>query len=384
MTRPDILIYAPTATGGLAEHGFQQAHALARKGARVVCLTSPAHLDGRPFDVPVLRSLLAPASQLASPFLRKISLGLTLCVNQGILFWQILRLRPRLVLLDSYTEYLSPLWIWPHVLLARGFGVPYLANLHDPVRSHRIGPWWWHGLSVRLAYLPLSFVAVHGKLPEPSPVPPSVGTVTVPHGLFSLAAPTRDRGELRSDWGVKAEQRVFLAFGYIRDGKNLHLAIEALARVEDAVLVIRGTVASNSDRTTSSYRELARGMGVADRVIIEERFTPDDEVGTLFSAVDFVLLSYASSFHSQSGVLQLAVAARKPVLASAAPSPLLDSVREFSLGASVPPDSAEAIAAGMRQMIRQPVVPHWDDYERAASWDTNAERIIGCTPLGAR
>ena len=35
-----------------------------------------------------------------------------------------------------------------------------------------------------LAYLPLDFVLVHDKLPEPSPVPARVRVVQVPHGLY--------------------------------------------------------------------------------------------------------------------------------------------------------------------------------------------------------
>ena len=79
----------------------------------------------------------------------------------------------RLALLDSYIEYLPPLWIWPHWLLARFLAIRYAANLHDPVRNYVVGPRMVaSGFPVRLAYLPLDFVLVHDKLPDPSPVPP--------------------------------------------------------------------------------------------------------------------------------------------------------------------------------------------------------------------
>ena len=52
------------------------------------------------------------------------------------LVWQIIKHRPNLVLLDSYVEYLSPFWVWPHWLLARIWRVKYAANLHDPVRNY--------------------------------------------------------------------------------------------------------------------------------------------------------------------------------------------------------------------------------------------------------
>ena len=177
-----------------------------------------------------------------------------------VLVWQIIKHRPNLVLFDSYVEYLAPFWVWPHWLLARIWRVKYAANLHDPVRNYAVGPEWWHQLSVRLAYSPLDFVLVHDKLPEPSPVPARVRVVQVPHGLYEINGPLVNAEEVRRSWGAKDGQKVFLAFGYVRNGKNLDLAVQALAHVPEAFLVVAGSVASSKDKLSNTIGSWRRSL----------------------------------------------------------------------------------------------------------------------------
>jgi glycosyltransferase involved in cell wall biosynthesis len=378
---PKILIFSPSAHGGLAEHTFYQGQALEQAGAKVVCLVPPAFLAGRKtsFEKVVCLADHVPAG--SSRVMRKIKMAWDIIVCQLVLAIQIVKHRPDLVLLDSYVEYFSPVWVWPHWLLARLAGVKYAANLHDPVRSYVVGPLWWHRLSVRLAYLPLDFVLVHDKLPEPSPVPVGVKTVQVPVGVYDIAGPAHDASVIRHSWGVQAGQKIFLAFGYVRDGKNLDLAVRALASVPEVFLVVAGSVASTNDKPFGFYRDLAGELGVAGRCRFFEGFVADEELGKYFAGTDFVLLTYASSFHSQSGVLNIAARARKPVLASSAPSPLIESVKQFDLGIAVAPDSLAAVQTGMRQLIASPPSPRWQAYEASAAWAVNAHGILNAAGL---
>jgi glycosyltransferase involved in cell wall biosynthesis len=378
---PVILVFSPTVSGGLAEYAVYQGRALEQAGAGVVCLVAPSFLNGRPTGLETIPCLSDPPADSGSRLSKKIKMLWRINANRWVLAWHVWKRRPGLVLLASYTEYLSPLWVWPHWLLARAWGIRYAANLHDPVRDFAVGPAWWHRLSVRLAYLPLDFVLVHDRLPEPSPVPARVRVVQVPHGLYDLGGPPVNPGEIRRHWGVKDGQKVFLAFGYVRDGKNLDLAVRALVQVPAAFLVLAGSVASNKDKTFDDYRRLAAELGVLPRCHFAEGFVADVELGKYFAGADFVLLTYASSFHSQSGVLNLAARARKPVLASAAPGPLLESVRKFQLGLTVEPDSAAAVVSGMQQLLVAPPSPDWANYEAAASWAVNAQGVLQAAGL---
>ncbi len=372
---PKILIFSPSASGGIAEHTFYQARALEKAGAKVVCLVPPSFSGGRNTDFETIPCLPDPVEG-ASGLMKKLRMAWGIISSQYVLAWQIIKHRPDLVLLDSYLEYLAPLWVDPHIILSRIFGVRYVANLHDPVRSYAIGPKWWHKLSVWLAYQPLDFVLIHDKLPVPSPVPSRVRTVEVPVGVYDIRPSAKNRDVIRREWGVKVGQKIFLAFGYVRDGKNLDLAIRALAEVPEAFLVIAGSVASSKDRTYLEYKALASQLGVVDRCRFFEGFVSDEALGGYFEGTDFVLLTYSANFHSQSGVLNIAAKALKPVLASAAPSPLMESVKAFSLGVSIPPDELDPLIWGMKELISNTPDPRWDKYAAAASWEANARAIL--------
>jgi glycosyltransferase involved in cell wall biosynthesis len=203
-----------------------------------------------------------------------------------------------------------------------------------------------------------------------------VKVVVVPHGLFDVNLGKYNSLQVKADWGIKTGQKVFLSFGYVRDGKNLDLAIKALADVPEVVLVIAGSVASIKDRSFKFYRELADEVGVTDRCLFFEGFVSDEEMGRYFSGTDFILMTYSASFHSQSGVLNIASKARKQILASASPSPMMHSVSQYQLGVTVEPDSKDAIVSGMRRLLQESSSPHWEEYEAMASWEENASRVL--------
>jgi glycosyltransferase involved in cell wall biosynthesis len=378
---PEILFFSPSADGGIAEHTLYQANALAKAGAKVICLVSPAFLHGRGTGFEKVVCLANPVPPGGLKLVRRTRLAWRTVISRWRLAWEIIKRPPDLVLLDSYVEYLAPFWVWPHWLLARLAGIKYAANLHDPVRSYIVGPACWHWLSVRLAYLPLDFVLVHYKLPEPWPVPANVRVVQVPHGLYEIFGPERDPSAIRREWGVQSGQKVFLAFGFVRDGKNLDVAIRALAQVPEAFLAVAGSVAASKDKPFAFYRELATKLGVDDRCRFFEGFVADAEVGKYFAGADFVLLTYASSFRSQSGVLNIAARARKSVLASASPSSLIELVTRFSLGVAVKPDCVEAVVGGMRRLISACPPPRWHAYEASASWAVNARNVCEAAGL---
>lgn len=378
-----ILLYSPSARGGVAEHTFYQARALEMAGAEVCVLTPPSFLKGRECPFPVDRCLPDPISG-DSGLGKKLRMVWEIVSSRYILAWKILCHRPDLILLDSYVEYMAPLWIDPHIILARIFGFRYAANLHDPVRSYAIGPIWWHRLSVWLAYQPLDFVFVHHALADPSPVPKRVKVMVAPHGLYDVILAGHDRNVIRGEWGVMPRQRVFLSYGFIRDGKNLDLVIRALAQVPDALLIVAGSVASSRDKPVEFYRTLAKELGVSDRCLFFEGYLHDRETGRYFLGTDFILLTYSSAFHSQSGVLNQAAKTRRPVLASASPSPMIEFVKRYSLGVAVKPDSVEAITDGMKKLMETDINPRWDEYESVASWDVNAQRVIQAAEFKSR
>ena len=482
-----VLIFCPASHGGIAEHAHYQARALVhhdRLDLDLVLLCSPDFLDGRIVEYKkeeVFSSRFSVFSRFGGRFGKMLDRCLNIWGDQWRLAWEILRSKPDVVLVASYSEYLAPFWIWPHFVFARFFGVTYVANLHDPVRDYQVGPKWWHDLSVKLAYLPISVGVVHQRLSSPSPVPLHVKVVEAPVGVYDLQESVEDPKAIRAAWGVvgrnserlkaalttiehggrcekeqpkvdpkgegvgtsesndtestegaqcvargtcdgaafsnpstselardsettplirsadttasspatsysphatpSSSDVVFLAFGFIRDNKNLDLVIRALASCPQAHLVVMGKAQSQKDKPVGFYLKLAKELGVETRVKFYDAFVPDEKLGSYFAAADVVVLTYDGTFHSQSGVLNVAARARRPVLASSGESPLKDCVQKYNLGVFVAPDSEDAIARGMKHVASDKWRvtggdPNWSGYEAYASGDGNVQRIL--------
>ena len=174
---------------------------------------------------------------------------------------------------------------------------------------------------------------------------------------------------------------VFLAFGQIRDGKNLDLFLRAMTRLPAHVkLLVAGKGDSGTSRPPEYYQKLAEELGIGDRCRWDIRRIPDEEVGDIFAACDFVLVTYSARFRSASGVLNAAVSVRKRVLASAGAGPLRKVVEQYKLGVFVEPDDFEEILMGASELGTsfytggaefQPIVPDWDGYLAVMNWQMN-------------
>ena len=290
------------------------------------------------------------------------------------------------VLFDCYKEYFAPFWVGPLQRLARK-GVVMGTIAHDPVRDFVVGPLWWHRCSVRMGY---SFVR-HVFLHDDTPVdfggrrPEGVEVHQIPFGAYPVCPPKVEREEVRNRFGFVGSDIVFFAFGQIRDGKNLDLFLRAMTKLpENVKLLVAGKGHSGSSKPPEFYQNLAGELGVAERCRFENRRIPDEEVGELFNAIDFTLLTYSAKFRSMSAVLATALTARKPVLASSGLGPLKSTVEKYHLGVFVEPDNPEEILRGASKLVPSSATgkcefvlkPDWERYERENSWEENARRVL--------
>ena len=133
-----------------------------------------------------------------------------------------------------------------------------------------------------------------------------------------MLAPTRFAGEGKV---------VFLSFGFIRDNKTVDLLIRALVANPEATLVVMGSAQSSTNKPLSFYRNLAADFGVSQRVFFREEFVPDESLAGYFAAADFIATTYNQTFHSQSGVLNVAARASKAKIVQAAQDVLSRSAK---------------------------------------------------------
>ncbi len=366
-----LLVFCTADHGGLADYAHAQAEALAARGHSVVLL-APA---GFPFQSARyqrrnLPSLNSQASRLR--WLQRLGTAVTILNQQAALSQTIAATGTRRVLFTTYSEYLAPLWAWRLRIWMRR-GVRFAAVVHDPVRDFVVGPRWWHRLSIAQGYSFLTVALLHAPIQLDTGSPqPALRTRLIPHGPYRYPPQQATAQELRQRLSIPADATLLLSFGHLRNNKNLQLILEAMVQLPKVWLLIAGPEATAGQHPSAHYRQRAERLGVTNRCRWQIGYQSPEQVAEHFSAADAVLLTYSAQFRSASGVMHLAAHYRKPVIASAGASALLDAVHGFNLGVVTPPDDAAALLNGIRRFLSDPPTPDWQTYEQANSWDRNA------------
>ncbi len=375
-----MLYFCSTSIGGVARNAIEQAAEISNQGVEVTFLapTDFPEEHAIPPNIHVVRKLIrSPRSGQHGRLLSRALLAFSILRNQWLLYRCIVKGGHRHVMLATYIEYLAPLYAWIFRML-RKRGVVFGANVLDPVRDHVVGPLRWHRLSVAAGFSYLSEAFVH-KMIVLDTVRPMEGLTTteIPHGPYLFPVSRESRREMRERLGIPEAAYVFLAFGHLRDNKNLMLALEALRSVPEAMLLVAGSEGSPGQTQFSEYEARAREYGIGERVRWLIRYIPDDEVSGIFGMADCLLMPYSVTFRSTSGVLYAAMPHQLPVVVSAGDSPLLDIVRGYGLGHVIEPDSVEAIVAGLRQAMKELPKGQWDRFAAEHSYRAAAEIICG-------
>jgi len=369
-----LLIFCPSARGGIADYAHEQARAISVLGIEVTMLCPgdfchPA--DGYEQD----RRLTETPSKRGSRMMSRLRFVRRILHDCRVLDRTLSGGGVKRVLFATYAEYLAPFWAWRFRRHQRR-GVVFGAIAHDPVRDYQVGPRWWHLRSIAEAYSFVREAYVHDAITLDTVRPcPFLRTTVIPHGVFAFPQPTTNRDEMRLRLGIPEKACLFLSFGHIRDNKNLPLVLKALAETPTAWLLVAGSEAKSGQAPSSSLRELAESLGVADRCRWVIDYLEPTEVANCFNACDVVLLTYASTFRSASGVQNVAGWFRKPVLVSGGDGNLRSTVEKYRLGLAVPPDSSGSIATGIGEMMQALFAPDWDAYLAENNWERNARLV---------
>lgn len=373
-----LLYYSPASYGGIADYAHEQANALVELGVEVTFLCTPRYPTGRGEKyqiVPILQEI-TPTKSLPHKAIKALHFTLVTLANVTQLTRFIEEKDFQYVLLGSYVEYLAPLWSGRLRRLAKKV-VVFGAVVHDPVRDFVVGPRWWHRWSIACGYSFLREAFVHEAIELDTVRPmPQLRTTVLPHGIYRFPEANLSREEMRVRLDLPLDAKVMLAFGHIRDNKNLDLVIRAMVNFPDLYLIVAGKEQSTGQRPVAFYQELASNLGIANRCRWQVQFIPDTEVANWFTAADIILLTYSKSFRSASGVLNTAVSYRKPCLVSSGEGALRSVVQNYELGLWVNPDDEKAIANGIREWLENSFVPQWDRYVDENSWKLNAKLVI--------
>jgi glycosyltransferase involved in cell wall biosynthesis len=225
---------------------------------------------------------------------------------------------------DDFLSYASPwtalAYVAAELLLmaqARARGVRIVWTIHDLGPHESPHPWlerlfWPLFLPMIDGYITLSEHArdaARRRFPALRAVPGRV----VPHGHYRPAYPSPPpRTEARDEWGLPSGAPVLVHVGRIRPYKNVERLVTAFRRLESDTA--RLVVAGNPAREALANR-IRQAAGADPRVQLALRFLPEEEMASVLSAADLVVLPYDDILHS--GTALLALSFNRPVLVPA-------------------------------------------------------------------
>jgi glycosyltransferase involved in cell wall biosynthesis len=210
-------------------------------------------------------------------------------------------------------------------------------------------------------------------------VPDGFPVEVIPEG-GDAAEPPPSRSDARRRLGIDFAGPMLLYFGIIRKDKGIETLLEAAARLrgDEFRIIIAGFPMEYSG---SDLVELVRSAGLADKIILRLGYVAPAEVPVYFGAADALVLPYARSYRGGSGPLTKgACAYGRPVIATDV-SGMGRFVERHAIGLVCPPESAEALAGRMREILSMPVARAQEMGERALavgranSWEAMAERF---------
>jgi D-inositol-3-phosphate glycosyltransferase len=174
---------------------------------------------------------------------------------------------------------------------------------------------------------------------------------------------------------------ILLHFGFLRPYKGIDVLIRALPQVlrrwPTATVLVAGAPFGRRGGVAGLER-LARRLGVDAHVRIDAGYVPNERVAATFRAADLVVLPYRQA--TQSGVLQVAYAFDRPVVASRVGG-LVESVEEGVSGRLAEPGDPDSLAAAILRALDAPISrDQVHRYRQRFGWDRYVDLLLGGSP----
>lgn len=198
----------------------------------------------------------------------------------------------------------------------------------------------------------------------------------IAHPIYDIFGPGVPKAEARAQLGLADTAPVLLFFGFVRRYKGLHVLLDAMPRVVEALPEVRLLVAGEFYEDAAPYRQRIEALRLGEHVRLYSDYIPNDEVPRYFSAADVVVQPYVSA--TQSGVAQIAFQFDRPLIVTDVGG-LAEIVPHERAGLVVPPEDPEALAAAIvrffRERMAEPLTAGVRAEKPRYSWDRLYEAL---------
>lgn len=372
-----IILYNSSSFGGCFDYGRELVKAYQTHKEVTSCEWWVPVNSELPESTSIRKLFLGDKPSVKGRFRKQLHFLFRVFYNPFLLFFRLSAAPDSIVILNDFEQLSAPLWspLFRRFLSARH---RFVVVLHDPDRDAYPPSLRWTRISMKALIRLADFAFFHDYLPEKSYYDREgkCRFVDIPHGIFQMPEPDGQFLEkIRSS--VPKDYKIMSIPGNIRHEKNYETAIEALIELPDFALLIAGSP-SSARVDVFQYKILVERLGLESRVIWMEHYLSASELSAVISASDVVVLNYAESFTSQSGILNVAAPFRKPLVVSDGPSSLASLVRKFGMGTLVMENSPSGLSKSILKALdnSREKEKSWANYLEFASWDRHVSTAV--------
>jgi glycosyltransferase involved in cell wall biosynthesis len=282
-------------------------------------------------------------------------------------FGQIRRYRPTMIVLPWWTTFWAPVWLALAGLNRLCLGVPLVFICHN-VLPHEVRVWdriltkltlrcgrrWIVQSAQQKAQLLTLLAASDVKI--------------APHPVYSMFAHQKiSKTAARAELGLPPAATLLLFFGIVREYKGLRDLLLALPAIYQQWPSLYLCIAGEFWGGKQPYLSLIDELQLHDRVQIDDRYIPNEEVGLYFSAADLLVAPYRAI--TGSGALQMAAGFGLPVVAPRVAGP-----------GNQQTDVSEALATAVIAALQGNSATPVPEQTAEQSWHVVVDALV--TPLG--
>lgn len=180
---------------------------------------------------------------------------------------------------------------------------------------------------------------------------PKEKITVLPHGnyaFFVKESTKRTAREAKEALGIPHRNKAVLFFGAIRPNKGLDVLLRAMSKITERMPNITLLIIGEPCEDYRRYRSLIEALALRGHIIEKLGYVPNDDIPIYFEAADLVALPYKEV--TQSGVLQLAYAFSKPVVATRTGG-FEETVESGKNGYLVPSNDVTALASAIEAIL---------------------------------
>lgn len=238
---------------------------------------------------------------------------------------------------------------WIELLMIAVFklaGVKIIYTIHN-VNPHHKKLRTYHKLLYRIMYSLCDRLIIHSESGKEEIIElfriKREKIFVIPHGDYKFFVPERilRKDQAKVALGISRNCKTILFFGAIRPNKGLENILRALPHIKRESACIKLLVVGEPWENYKRYKTIIENENIQNEVFEKLEYIPNQEIALYFTAADVVVLPYNEI--TQSGILQVAYAFAKPVVATAIGG-LNEAVKNGKNGYLVPPNDIKALA----------------------------------------